>query len=129
MVHGKKEAQHKEEDMDQWLEQFFLDPLTSYLDEAEFRIDLFETAEEYIIEALLPAYQIHEIDISLESNTIRIQVQKEHQEKNIKQRKIPFPFPVINHRVTAVFHDDILEVFVAKNILFAGTNRKVSIKQ
>ena len=32
--------------IDKWLETFFLDPLTSYLDETTFRIDLFETADE-----------------------------------------------------------------------------------
>jgi HSP20 family molecular chaperone IbpA len=127
MVHGKKEQLLKEDEIEQWLEKFFLDPLTSFLDEAAFRIDLFETAEEYIIEALLPSYQPQEIDIILENNTIRIQVHKGNLENDRKKRNVSFPFSVIEHEVTAAFHDDVLEVFIAKNKLCAGSNRRVLI--
>ncbi|MBB6447384.1 Hsp20/alpha crystallin family protein [Bacillus benzoevorans] len=129
MVHGKKEQLLKVDDIERWLENYFLDPLTSYLDEAAFRIDLFETAEEYIIEALLPAYRLQDIEIILETNNISIRVSKGSSEHNRKQRNIPFPFPVIEHEVTAAFHDEVLEVFIAKNKLCAGIIRKVLIVQ
>jgi HSP20 family molecular chaperone IbpA len=127
MAHGKEDKSQKIDEMDQWLEKFFLDPLTSYFDETAFRIDLFETAEEYIVEALLPAYNPDDIEIILQSNIIRIQVNEEHSKLSTKERIIPFPFPVTGHKVTAEYHDDVLEVFIAKNKFYEEKNRKIPI--
>ena len=41
---------------------------------------------------------------------------------NLKQRMIPFPFPVIHHDVTATFEGGILEVFISKNTVCQGKN-------
>ncbi len=54
MVHRKEDKPLNLDEIEKWLENFFLDPLTSYLDETTFRIDLYETADDYIVEALLP---------------------------------------------------------------------------
>ncbi len=129
MAHGKEDKLLKSDDIDQWLEEFFLDPLTSYFDETAFRIDLFETAEEYIIEALLPAQNVKDIEINLEDHNIRIRVHKKNFENDTKQRIIPFPFPVIKHEVSAEFHDDVIEVFIAKNKFCEGLNRKILITE
>ena len=129
MAHGKEEKPQKIDKMEQWLEEFFLDPLTSYLDENAFRIDLFETAEEYIVEALLPAYKRQEIEIILENNRIRIHAHNGSLKGNIKERMIPFPFSVTAHEVTAEYHDDVLEVFIAKNKFCKEKDRKVLIEK
>ncbi|WP_232233712.1 hypothetical protein [Bacillus sp. J33] len=52
---NKKENQHSFNisEMEKWMENFFLDPLTSYLDQITFRIDLYDTETEIIVEALL----------------------------------------------------------------------------
>lgn len=127
MLHGKDDKQLKLDDIDRWLEDFFLDPLTSYFDETAFRIDLFETAEEYIVEALLPAYKLQQIEIILEYNRITIQAHNGSLKGNKKERIIPFPFPVTAHEVTAEYHDEVLEVFIAKNKFCKEKNRKIMI--
>jgi len=90
--------------VEEWLENFFLDPLTSYQDETIFRIDLFETAEEYIVEAMLPQTKKSNITVNLEHENIIIDVASDcHNKENVKQRKISFPFSIIHHDVNANF--------------------------
>lgn len=112
--------------IDEWLENFFLDPLTSYLDETVFRIDLFETADEYIIEALLPQINKDNISIKLEGKNIRIDV-KNKMIQDHKQRIISFPFHVTQHMVKASYDSEILEVFISKQRIQSGANRVISI--
>ncbi len=49
--------------MEMWLENYFLDPLTSYLDQTQFRIDLYETEKEWIVEAILTEFNSSEITV------------------------------------------------------------------
>nr|WP_295974493.1 Hsp20/alpha crystallin family protein [uncultured Bacillus sp.] len=127
MIYGNKEHLLKMEEIDQWLEDFFLDPLTSYLDESEFRIDLFETAEEFIVEALLPSCRSQDIDIQLGQNSITIEAHWGNNEKDIKQRTISFPFPVIDYKVTAGFQEDVLEIYIFKHKFCLEKLQKVPI--
>ena len=112
--------------IEEWLESYFLDPLTSYLDETVFRIDLFETAVEYIIEALLPQIDKNNISIKLDGENIIIDV-KHGTEQNNKQRIISLPFNVTHHKVKASYDSEILEVFISKQRIKNGENRAVPI--
>ena len=112
--------------VEEWLENFFLDPLTSYQDETIFRIDLFETAEEYIVEAMLPETKKSNITVKLDYENIIINVVTDLQE-NIKQRKISFPFSIIHHDVNAIFESGILEIIINKGKICNGRNRLISI--
>ena len=116
-------------EIEKWLENFFLDPLTTYLDETTFRIDLFETAEEYIIEALLSGYIKNEISVYLRDNIIQIEAIKVGQKQDSLQRLVPFPFPVIHHEAVATFEDGILEVHISKKTLNNGKNRSLIIEK
>lgn len=58
--------------MDEWLKNHFLDPLTSVLDETEFRIDVYETDKEFIVEALLANCQKSSIYLSVNKNVLTI---------------------------------------------------------
>ena len=109
--------------VEEWLENFFLDPLTSYLDDTIFRIDLFETADEYIIEALLPQLDKSDLTIKIEAETIMIAIDREN---DPKQRSISFPFNVVHHHVTATFENGILEIFIPKLKIENGRNRNVT---
>jgi HSP20 family molecular chaperone IbpA len=114
--------------VEEWLENFFLDPLTSYQDETIFRIDLFETAEEYIVEAMLPHTNNSNITVRLDHENIIIDVATEkNNQENVKQRKISFPFSVIHHDVSANFESGILEVFISKDKMGNGKNRVIRI--
>ncbi|WP_338452332.1 Hsp20/alpha crystallin family protein [Niallia oryzisoli] len=127
MVQEKDEKPLDLSVIDKWLETFFLDPLTSYLDETTFRIDLFETAEEFIVEALLQNYHAEEIEVLLKEDAVWIQAGKSNPKVESKSRKIPFPFPIINHEVTASFSSGILEVFISKHTVCKGENRVVEL--
>lgn len=121
MVHKKDDQPLDLNVIDKWLESFFLDPLTSYLDETIFRIDLFETAEEFIVEALLPEYKKDEVSVLLEEDKILIEALQQQQNGH-KQRMISFPFSIVHHRVKATFESGILEVFISKNKECNGKN-------
>ena len=54
MKQNKNENYFESDEMEKWLTQYFLDPLTDYLDENVFRIDLFDSESSFIVEALLP---------------------------------------------------------------------------
>ncbi len=113
--------------VEKWLESFFLDPLTSYLDETIFRIDLFETADEYIIEALLPQTDKCDISIKLYAENIIIEAGNDKSIQKKKQRTITFPFSVAQHEVNASYNSGILEVSISKQQRNNGKNRFISI--
>jgi HSP20 family molecular chaperone IbpA len=127
MNHKKDEKPLDLDLIDKWLETFFLDPLTTYLDETIFRIDLFETAEEFIVEALLPEYMEKDLFIFLKEDKVLIEARDSKTKSMCKQRMISFPFSVINHDVTAKFESGILEVFISKYINGNGKNRGIHI--
>jgi len=113
--------------VEEWLENFFLDPLTSFLDETIFRIDLFETADEFIVEAMLFQCNKCDITVRLEHENIIIGVENKQQQENVKQRIISFPFSVIQHDVKANFESGILEIFISKYTICNGDNREIAL--
>ncbi|EIJ81298.1 hypothetical protein PB1_00085 [Bacillus methanolicus PB1] len=116
------------EAMEKWLENFFLDPLTSYLDQTAFRVDIFETETEIIVEALLPGYEPSHLSVYVEDNSLTISAN--NQPANIDRtriRKMEFPCSIINKHIHAVFQNGILEVFLSKTTPGTGKNRKITI--
>lgn len=97
--------------LEKWLESYFLDPLTSFLDHYTFRIDIFETAEEYILEAQLIDFELSSISIFLDQCQISISVT--HQGKTTS-RSVNFPIPVNKQVVSASFSNGILEISISK---------------
>lgn len=112
-------------DLDLFLKDFFLDPHTSYLDQQQFRIDLYETHNEMIVEALLDGYNKDHISVYVNDYQIDI---KATMGKTTKQRSVYFPFKISNRYVHAVFQDGILEVFIRMDIISDGKNRFIPIK-
>lgn len=101
--------------MDEWFKNHFLDPLTSVLDETEFRIDVYETEKEYIVEALLPNCRAGDIDISVEKNLLIINVILQAPiSREEKRRTIDFPIPITQNPIHAVYTNQILEIFIKK---------------
>lgn len=125
MVNEKDDKPLDIDTIDKWLETLFLDPLTSFLDETIFRIDLFETEEEFIVEALLPEYA--EKDLTIKVNEDKVLIEAHHSNSTCKQRSITFPFQVTKHNISAKFECGILEVIISKNIIVNGVNRGISI--
>lgn len=108
----------------QFLKDFFLDPQTSLLDHREFRIDVYETYNEVIVEALLDNYRKKDITVTLDGYHMVIEANKNNK---TKKRSIDFPFSVIHRDVHAIFQNNILEVFIGNKHLPHGQNRLVTI--
>lgn len=121
--HHKKTESIQLYDLDVLLKDFFLDPHTSLLDQYEFRIDLFETNNEIIIEALLENIDKNKINIEVHEKDIIIKVN----DTTNKQRKVTFPFHVWNKQITAHFENDILEIIIEKYSHLSKYKRSVSI--
>jgi HSP20 family molecular chaperone IbpA len=128
----KKQLKNQTFDFDlveKWLENYFLDPLTSYYDETQFQIDLYETDKEWIVEAILNDYEASEIKVYIEGNKLMISASKYplSMNKQKRVRSINFPFLVINQAVFATFTNGILEVIISKIDTGLGKNRFITL--
>jgi len=115
--------------VEKWLEDYFLDPLTSFYDQTQFQIDLFETENEWIVEAILTEFEESEIKIYIEEKTLNITAVKHpstiHPQKRI--RSIEFPFQVTKQEISAVFTNGVLEIFISKTRKGSGKNRYITL--
>jgi HSP20 family molecular chaperone IbpA len=128
----KKQLKNQTFDFDlveKWLENYFLDPLTSYYDETQFPIDLYETEKEWIVEAILSEFEASEIKVYIEGNKLMISASKfpPYMNKQKRVRSINFPFLVINQNVFATFTNGILEVIISKIDRGVGKNRFITL--
>lgn len=126
----KKDVQPIDFDLvERWLENYCLDPLTTQDDLTQFRIDLYETDQEWIVEALLNEFNSSEIKVFVDEKNLIISAGQHstssHSQKRI--RSINFPFSVINQKVTANFINGILEVFISKTEKGLGKNRYITL--
>ncbi|WHZ00607.1 Hsp20/alpha crystallin family protein [Neobacillus sp. YX16] len=122
---SKKNIQPIDFDLvEKWLENYCLDPLTTQDDLTQFRIDLYETDQEWIVEALLNEYNSSEIKVFIEDKKLIITADKSSTPSNQQKRvrTIQFPFQVINQKVTANYINGILEVLISKSEKGLGKN-------
>jgi HSP20 family molecular chaperone IbpA len=130
VMKSKKNIQPIDFDLvEKWLENYCLDPLTTQDDLTQFRIDLYETDQEWIVEALLNEYTSSEIKVFIEDKKLVITADKSstptNQQKRI--RTIQFPFQVINQKVTANYINGILEVLISKSEKGLGKNCYITL--
>jgi spore coat protein M len=102
-------------DFEKWLEILFADPFTDYLDETMFRVDVFETGEDYIIEAELPHYAAQQIQVKCHDNAVIIQTYEKNEV--CKERTVLLPFSLADKHVSAYFEKGVLEVHISKEII------------
>jgi HSP20 family molecular chaperone IbpA len=108
------EEQIDKDEMEKWLENFFLDPLTSHFDQTQFQIELSETDHDWIIEAFFTDNLPSEIVVCVQGRKIIITAVQPNQQKRV--RMIEFPFMVTNHKITDSFSNGILEIFISKKV-------------
>jgi spore coat protein M len=109
------------EKFDEWVKSFFLDPETCALDHQLFSIDIYESDDEYMVEAVLEDHDVKDIKVCLSDNELSIIVDDTHkpflekkEDKLPTQRKIPFPFSICSRRITAEFSYPILVIRIHK---------------
>ncbi|MDT0159046.1 MULTISPECIES: Hsp20/alpha crystallin family protein [Bacillus] len=122
---GKNSEDNPFKEMEKWMEHFFLDPLTSYLDQSAFRIDIYETDAEYIVEALLTDFTAAMLSVILNGHELIIRAEKD---KETVSREVDFPFLITEKLVTSRFSCGILEVFISKTSKGSGKDRKVPVQ-
>ncbi len=131
MSNKEEDQSYDLQQMEKWLENYFLDPLTTYLDQMQFRIDLYETDKNWIVEALLSHYEASEITVFADNEKLIIKAQKAlHHPKNqaeVRERTIDFPFPIVNQKITASFQSGILEITISKEEKCSGKNRFITL--
>jgi spore coat protein M len=105
---------------DEWVKNFFLNPETSVLDHQLFTIDIYESDDEYMVEAVLENHDVKDIKVCLSNNELSITVSDPHKpilnkaDTKPAQRKIPFPFPICSRRITAEFSQPLLVIRIHK---------------
>lgn len=112
------------ESIDKWLEMLFLDPLTSFLDETAFRLDIFESANQFIIEVDIPENS-SKLTVWIKENTIIISVDCEGK---LRTRQVDWPFDVRENDVVANVTDQILEIIIVKEKTLAPLDRHIDIE-
>ncbi|MCM3161396.1 Hsp20/alpha crystallin family protein [Metabacillus litoralis] len=105
--------------IEEWMTQFFTDPFTSLLDEHTFRVDLFETSDQFIIEGEIGEnIKKENINIHVSQEQITIKVIKENKaenhETNEVTRKVVLPYRIEKKQITATFTNGVLEIKISK---------------
>ncbi len=115
--------------VEKWLENYFLDPLTSYYDQTQFQIDLLETENDWIVEAILNDFEASDIKVYIEEKKLIISAKKSppSSQHSNKIRSIEFPFLVTRQKVSAVFTNGILEIFISKTESDIEKNRYITL--
>lgn len=125
-MNSKKNEKSFQTDLwEKWLESFFLDPFTAILDQTQFRVELYDTQTEVIIEALLPQYLSSQIDIYLDVSSVIIKAKSSSNQT--KERMITFPFRINSLKVEASFSNGILEIFISKIHQVKQMNRNIPL--
>lgn len=78
------------EKFDEWVKSFFLDPETCALDHQLFSIDIYESDDEYMVEAVLEDHDVKDIKVCLSDNELSIIVDDTHK-PFLEKKKISYP--------------------------------------
>jgi len=115
--------------VEKWLENYFLDPLTSYYDQTQFQIDLFETDHEWIVEAILSDFEASEIRIYIDEKKLSISAIKypPSRTQQKRSRTIEFPFYIREQDISASYTNGRLEIFISKTKKGSGKNRYITL--
>ncbi|MBU7592311.1 Hsp20/alpha crystallin family protein [Metabacillus halosaccharovorans] len=114
--------------IEEWMSQFFTDPFTSLLDEQTFRLDLFETGEEFIVEAELgETISTDEINITVNKEQLYISILDGNQVERERRRTVVLPFSIEKKKITACYTNGILEIKISKSTPSHLSSRHITI--
>ncbi|WP_456271247.1 hypothetical protein [Bacillus sp. AK031] len=103
----------KLDEWEKWLKDWLLDPYTTKLDEMEFRVDLFDTTDAFIVEATTSDFTVQEVVLIKQSHTLTIEILPLH-EKRKRSRSVDFPFSLEKYPVRLHPLKGCLEIHILK---------------
>lgn len=114
-----KKQQTEAQLFDEWVKKFFLDPHTQILDAETFFIDIYESDDEYFIEAALENYKTEDLSVRLQHDALTISVHDKSSSAkqghpNIIERVIHFPFSLYHHQIRAEYAYSLLTIRIHK---------------
>ncbi len=91
--HQNEIAYNPFREMEEFEKRFFSDPFGSFIgsgDIAEFKTDITDEGDHYVLEADLPGFDKKDINLDLSGNTLTINAERhsEHEEKDKKQKYV-----------------------------------------
>ncbi len=91
--HQKEISYNPFRDMEEFEKRFFSEPFASFFesgDIAEFKTDISDEGDHYVLEADLPGFDKKDIKLDISDNTLTINAERhsEHEEKDKKQKYI-----------------------------------------
>lgn len=111
MTHSKRNDANDFDSMDEWLRQLFEDPFAWY--DETLPIDLYETSQQYIIEADLTFLQPTQVTVTLSGCELILTVKSSGQTFE-KQIRLPF-----------YFNDKTIQTECENQILTVAVNKEV----
>ncbi len=115
------------EEWEEWMKNWLLDPFTSVLDEKEFRIDLYEATDSFIVEVKTDELIIDEITVAKNKHKLNITIM-ENKSDTARFRTIDFPFNLENHHISIHFYYDFLEIRIQKDCSKKKTARSIRLQ-
>ncbi|MDY7431214.1 outer spore coat protein CotM [Bacillus sp. V26] len=109
MTHSKRNDANDFDGMEEWLGQFFEDPFAWY--DETLPIDLYETSQQYIIEADLSSIQPTQITITLSGCEFILTVKSSEQ---TLEKQMMLPFYLNDKSIETECENQILTVAVNK---------------
>ncbi|MEC1738168.1 outer spore coat protein CotM [Bacillus mojavensis] len=111
MTHSKRNDANDFDGMEEWLRQFFEDPFAWY--DETLPIDLYETSQQYIIEADLSSLQPTQITITLSGCEFILTVKSLEQ---TLEKQMMLPFYLNDKSIETECENQILTVAVKKEM-------------
>ncbi|WP_413287388.1 outer spore coat protein CotM [Bacillus mojavensis] len=111
MTHSKRNDANDFDGMEEWLRQFFEDPFAWY--DETLPIDLYETSQQYIIEADLSSLQPTQITITLSGCEFILTVKSSEQ---TLEKQMMLPFYLNDKSIETEYENQILTVAVKKEM-------------
>jgi HSP20 family molecular chaperone IbpA len=103
----------KLEDWERWMKDWLLDPYTTQLDETQFRVDLFDTTEAYIVEVTTEKFSVQEVILTKKNQTLTIEIIPKEKDRT-KARSVNFPFSLKYHPIQLYPQKEYLEIHILK---------------
>jgi hypothetical protein len=103
----------KLEEWERWMKDWLLDPCTTELDESQFRLDLFDTTEAYIVEATTEKFTVQEVTLTKKEQTLTIEITPIEEELT-RTRSVNFPFSLRFNPIRLYPRKEYLEIHILK---------------